>query len=367
MRIAINARSILSINRTGIGRYTYHLIDSLGNFDRANQYWLYVQKNFWDTKRKTPNFSYPNFFIKRDFFGLGSSLKGADVFHSPSPAPLDVQCQRFIVTVHDMIYKTFPQSHTQETIELTEQYMKQAIAKADHIICVSQSTRQDLHRFLDFPKEKSSVIYNGVNHDAFYVLDRAARERAKELLAHKGISEPFILFTGTLEPRKNLAGVLEAFAHLRQNNKFNGKLVVVGRKGWMHQPTEDLMDRLNLRSQVIFLGYVTDEELRCLYNLTEVFIMPSFYEGFGFPILEAFCCGAPTITSHSSSCGEIAADAALTIDPHSSSEIAEAIVKLMENKTLKEQLSHRALLRAKEFSFLKTAQETLKVYEQVVS
>jgi glycosyltransferase involved in cell wall biosynthesis len=363
MRIAINARSILLSNRTGIGRYTYHLIDHLGQIDSRNEYWLHVQKKFWDTKRKVPPFPYINTHIKKDFLGLG--LKGADVYHNPSPGPLN-ESAKIVVTVHDLIYKAYPQSHTQTTLDLTEKYMQETIKKADHIICVSSNTQEDFHRFFDFPQEKTSVIYNGVDHNIFYALDMSQKEAAKALLAQKGIKEPFILFTGTLEPRKNLANLAEAFAGLHQKGKFKGKLVVVGRQGWMHQPTEELIDRLKIREEMIHLGYVSDEDLRCLYNLAEVFVLPSLYEGFGFPIVEAFCCGAAAVVSNNSSCGEIAADAALTINPQSVLEIKQAIEKILEDKNLNQQLRQKALKRAQDFSFMKTAQETQKVYEQVV-
>jgi glycosyltransferase involved in cell wall biosynthesis len=367
MRIAINARSILLANRTGIGRYTYHLIDALAKIDSHNQYWLHVQKNLLDFKRRSPQFSYPNVIIKKDSLSSSSSLKGADIYHNPSPGPLDIQGIKTVVTVHDLIYKMYPQSHTQETLDLTEKYMQEIIKKADHIICISKNTRDDLHHCFNFPQERSSIVYNGVDHQVFYRLDEQGKQQAKKLLAEKGINDPFILFTGTLEPRKNLAGLLEAFADIRRRNKFAGKLVVVGRKGWMHEPTDELLNRLDLEKEVIFLGYVSDEELRCLYNLAEVFVLPSFYEGFGFPIVEAFCCGAAIVTSNNSSCGEIAGDAALTIDPKEPSQITQAITQLLEDRDLNEKLRHKALARSKQFAFDKTAQETLKIYEKLVA
>ena len=182
MRIAINARSILKANRTGIGRYTYYLLDSLGEIDHKNEYWLYARKNFWDSKRQLPQFSFPHFKVKLDFLnrGIASLLKEADVYHSPSPDGLNIQGLKIIVTVHDLIYKTYPQSHTQETIDLTEQYMHQIVKKADHVICVSENTREDLHRFYNFPKEKSSVVYNGVDHKIFYKLDLKQRQQDRK-------------------------------------------------------------------------------------------------------------------------------------------------------------------------------------------
>ncbi|MBF0489120.1 MAG: glycosyltransferase family 4 protein [Candidatus Omnitrophica bacterium] len=367
MRIAINARSILLSQPTGIGRYTYHLIDSLGAVDPVNQYWLYVQKKFWDTKRKLPKFSYSNFSVKNDFFGRGAQqcLKDSDIYHSPSPELLSVVGSKIVVTIHDLIYKTYPQGHTSETIDLTNQYMSQIVKRADHIICISQNTRDDLHRFFDFPEGRSSVIYNGVNHQKFYCLEGMERQEAKSLLVQLGVFEPFLLFVGTIEPRKNLSGLLEAFSYLRQKKQFNGKLVVVGMKGWMTESIAPLIERLGIKEEVVFLGFVSDDQLRVLYNFSEVFVFPSFYEGFGFPIVEAFCCGAAVVTANTSSCGEIAADAAFCVNPEDIIQMAEGITQLLENKKFNQDLRQKGLLRAKEFSFLKNAQQTGCVYEEV--
>ena len=368
MRIAINARSILLKRPTGIGRYTYHLIDNLGTIDSNNQYQLYVQKKFWDTKRTLPKFSYSNFQTKTDFFGRGPNrfLKGVDIYHSPSPDTIDIEKPKVVVTIHDLIYKTYPQGHTQETIDLTQRHMQQIVKRADHIICISQNTRGDLHRFFDFPKEKTSVVYNGVDHRQFYLLGPQEKLEAKEALVQMGIVDPFILFVGTIEPRKNLAGLLEAFASLRQKKQFKGKLVVAGMKGWMMQSVEPLMARLGIKEDVIFTGFISDDQLRILYNLAEVFVFPSFYEGFGFPIVEAFCCGGAVVCSNVSSCSEIAADAALSVEPENISQIAEAVKKLLEDKACNQDFRQKALKRAEFFSFHKTAKETLDVYEKIL-
>lgn len=368
MRIAINARSILLKSRTGIGRYTYHLLNSLATVDKNNEYWLYARQSLFSNRRHLPKFFYPNFKTKKDFLGLGPQycLKGADIYHDPSPGPLFMQGPRTVVTIHDMIYKMHPQSHTAQTLDLTHQYMQDIVHKADRIICTSYTTREDFHRFLDFPKEKSSVIYNGVDHRIFYKLEPAQRQQAQEVLAQKGIAGPFILFVGTIEPRKNLTGILEALAILVQRRIFAGKLVVVGMKGWGNQPIESLISHLNLKDRVILTGFIDDKELCFLYNLAEIFVFPSFYEGFGFPIMEAFCCGTAVVTSSTSSCAEIAGDCAMTVDPHQIPQIAQAMQRLLEDSTLNQELRQKAIERARQFSFEKNAQQTLSLYKNLV-
>ena len=364
MRIAINGRSILLSQRTGIGRYTYHLLDNLGNIDHANEYTLHVPKRFFDFKRRLPDFCrYKNFKNRVDYWGQG--IGNCDIYHLPSPALIGPHSGKLIVTIHDLIYKTCPQAHNPQTIELTEKYMQAIAAKADKIICISENTRRDLHSYLDILPERSCVVYNGVDHKIFYPLSAQERLSAAILLKEFGVDKPYILYVGTIEPRKNLNGLLESFALLKTQNVFKGQLVVVGMKGWMLENIGSLVKKLGIEQEVIFTGFISDVQLCQLYNMAEVFVFPSFYEGFGFPILEAFCCGVPVITSVTSSCGEIAGEAAICIDPGDCKAIANAMARVLSDKILKESLSKAGLKRAQEFSFLTMAEKTLAIYQSM--
>ncbi len=364
MRIAINCRSILKEHRTGIGRYAYHLIDCLGGILGNHQLDLYAPLKFFDFKRRLPSFSHQQYRRQLDYFSRG--VKRADIYHLPSPYDIGSYTGKLVVTVHDLIHQSYPQSHTPETIHLTEKYMQAIVKQADYIICTSQCTREDLHRYYDFPKERSSVVYNGVDHRIFYVLSDQERVTEKLALPSVGIQRPFILFVGTIEPRKNLAGLLKGFALLKKRQVFAGQLVVVGMKGWMMDKIQPLIEELGLREDIVFTGYISDKQLCALYNLAEAFVFPSFYEGFGFPIIEAFCCGVPVIASRTSSCGEIAADAALTVEPSSSEEIAKAMELVLSNKDIAYGLRQKGLTRAQTFSFDQTAKETLNVYKKLI-
>jgi glycosyltransferase involved in cell wall biosynthesis len=361
MRIAINGRSILLSQRTGIGRYTYHLLDSLGKIDHANEYILHAPKRLFDFKRNLPDFSrYKNFKNRVDYFHQGAGKN--DVYHLPCPDSIGPYRGKLIVTIHDLIYKTYPQAHSPQTIELTEKYMQAIASKADRIICISENTRRDLHAFFDIPLEKSCVIYNGVDHAVFYPLSQEERLEKANQIKGLGIDKPYILFVGTIEPRKNLTGLLESFALLKSKKLFHGQLVVVGMKGWMLENIGDLIKKLDIQRDVIFTGFISDAQLRDLYTMAELFVFPSLYEGFGFPILEAFCCGVPVITSQTSSCGEIAAEAAISTDPSDPKAIASAMERVLTDKILQQSLREAGLKRAQEFSFLATARQTLKVY-----
>ncbi len=367
MKIAVNCRSILKPRLTGIGRNTFHLLDKLGDIDQRNQYSLYCPQRLFDFKRQLPRFGYKNFVVKQDAFGLGPvrCVGKHDLYHVPCPDDIPDHPVPVIVTVHDLIYKTYAQSHTPQTIALTERHMESIARQAAKIICTSESTRRDLHSFFKLAPERSCVVYNGVDHEIFFKISDEDRGKAFRVIAAKGVEDPYILLVGTIEPRKNLPNTLVAFAQLKEQGKFQGKLVVVGSSGWMMEEIAPLINQLKLKSDVLFLGYINDEELCYLYNLAEVFVYPSFYEGFGFPIAEALCCGAAVVTSNVSSCPEVAGDAALCIDPASPQAMAGAIASILEDNVLKQRLQSKAIVRGEQFSFLKTAQETLKVYEAI--
>ncbi|MDP2653499.1 MAG: glycosyltransferase family 1 protein [Candidatus Omnitrophota bacterium] len=367
MRVAINCRSFLTTHYAGIGRYAYNLVKTLSEIDQANEYWLYVRKSYFDFKRRAPRINAKNFSVKIDWLnhGLDQTLKTADLYHSPSPDFFHIHDAKVIVTVHDLVYKAHPQGHTPQTIETTDKQLHQIVERADKIICCSQNTINDLCRYFPVDLSRVALVYQGVDKKIFYPVGDHERRKAEGYIRRKGITGPFVLFVGTIEPRKNLQNLLRAFAQLKQKHKYPGKLVVIGMKGWMQEIISDVLKQLNLRNQVIFLGYVSDEALRYFYNLSDVFVFPSFYEGFGFPIVEAFCCGAAVVTSNVSSCPEIAKDAALTVNPEFPVEIAEAIHQVLQDDKLRKSLKDKGLHRAQDFSFLKTAQETLGVYEEV--
>jgi len=368
MRVAINCRSFLKKQYTGIGRYAYHLVKSLCDIDHDNDYQLYARKAFFNLNKKLPNFSTANFVSRIDRFNRGpaKTLKDVDVYHFPSPGPLDApENAKIVVTVHDLIFKTYPEGHTQQTIEAGQQQFEQIRERASKIICCSQSTIDDLKKHFKVPDEKIVLIYQGVDKEIFHRLDKEEGWIADQSLKEKGIKTPFILSVGTIEPRKNLINLIHAFQRLRIEGKFLGNLVIVGMKGWMRDSIGALVGELKLTEHVIYLGYISDRQLCYLYNKTEVFVFPSFYEGFGFPIVEAFCCGAPVVTSNISSCPEIAGNAALTVNPSSPGDIADAINRIIGDADLKGQLRSKGQKRADNFDFDKTARATLKVYEEV--
>ena len=367
MHIAINCRSFSKKQFTGIGRYASSLVASLSAIDAENRYSLYTTRGWSEVKSRITRRDAPNFSVKFDWLkrGAAKTLRSVDIYHAPAPEiPPDLDA-RLVVTVHDLIYKTYPQGHTQETLALSEAQFQSFIPRAARIICSSRSTQNDVRRYFPASKDKTCYVYQGVDTNIFYSLPQWEIPLAWKMARGKGVTGPFVLFVGTIEPRKNLKGLLEAFARLKQKKVFDGDLVVIGMAGWKGEGVTGLIEHLGIKDDVIFLGFVSNDALRVFYNLAEVFVFPSFYEGFGYPILEAFSCGAAVVTSNVSSCPELAADAALTVDPVDSEAIARAMGRILQDPGLKSALKHKALARAQGFDNLKTARETLAVYKEV--
>lgn len=368
MNIAINCRCFLNKDYTGIGRYAYNLLQTLGTIDQQNQYLLYAKKGFFSFRKKLPKFDFKNMHLKIDRFGIGidKTVGEVDLYHSLCPELIKLhKAKKVVVTVHDLIFKAFSKGHTQETVDETAKQFEGIIAKASKIICCSKSTAGDLQKYFNLSSDKIAQIYQGVDKNIFYVIGGEEDRYARKLLKTHGIEGPYVLCVGTIEPRKNLDNVFKAFQQLIKGGKFDGKLVVAGSRGWLSEGLEELIHTLNLKDRVVLPGFLSDGDLRCFYNKAEVFVFPSFYEGFGFPIVEAFCCGTPVVTSNVSSCPEVAGDAAYCVDPYKPEEIALSIEKIIENKILRRDLREKGFKRAGDFTFLKTAQKTLQVYQEV--
>lgn len=275
----------------------------------------------------------------------------------------------FIITCHDLL-KYFDLKRTgmffQNPTFLGKIYLSldfSGMKKARKIIAVSKYTKHDLVTYLGIPEEKIEVIYQGVDLENFKPESEKTRRRK---------NSPYLLYVGAEIPRKNFAGILKAFKSLKADHVFrNFKLVKVGNasSGWSREKYRnqslDLVKTLGLENEVIFTGFVDKKELVSYYAGAECFVFPSFYEGFGLPPLEAMACGCPVVTSNSSSLPEVMGNAGLLVDPHNVDEIVAAITKVLTNGYLRNSLRRAGLERAKQFSWQKTAEATLRVYQEV--
>lgn len=386
MRIGIDARSILNPEKgdaIGVGHYTYQLIRHLLKIDKENEYIIFF--DFRVREKDVKKFALPNVKIKfYPFSDYKKYLPGAyneilgtatlqkenlDVLHSMSGLnriPMSYG-GKTIVTFHDMSMFTIPQY-----LPAVKRTKNIAVArlmgkKADKIIAVSNSIKEDLIRFLNVDKKKASVIYSGLD---FRFFDQVNSDSSR-MLGKFDITKKYILFLGTLEPSKNIARLLESFAKFKimqkqkNSGKFEYQLVLAGKRGWLSQEYNHMIKDLGLVKDVVFTGYVIGDELVPLFRGAEFFVMPSLYEGFGMTALEAFATGTPAILGNVSSLPEIAQDAALFVNPLDVNEIAEAIMKFANDKELRESYMQKGFEQARKFDWEKTARETLEIYKSL--
>jgi len=375
MRIGIDCRTILSPDLgeyAGVGHYTYFLVKNLLKIDKKNEYVLYFDWRVGDTKEfeqenvKVKHFPFSQY---KKFLPFAYShmlitaylvKEGLNIFHSPANVLPLTYPKKCIITIHDLaIYKNpewFPSQ-----IFSTKLLVPQSIRKADKIIAVSESTKRDLKQIFNVPAKKISVIYEGVIVDKFPIKRKVDVVKKFNLPAH------YILFVGTLERRKNLINLLMAYKKLITWDKKLEQypLILAGHEAWKSEEIHDEARELKIGSRIKFLGYVSHNEKIDLIKKATCFVNPSYYEGFGLTTLEAMALGTPVIASNVSSMTEVAGKAGILVDPEKEYEIAAALKKLLSSQDLQKRLAKKGLEQAKNFSWVKSAQETLKVYESL--
>jgi glycosyltransferase involved in cell wall biosynthesis len=353
----------------GINGYIYQLLRHLPGADAAMDYVAYlydrsfqpgagltVQASRWDTRS-------PWRRIAWEQTRLAAASRGLDLLHGLAfAAPLASGCPT-VVTVHDLTFLRFPDAFRRSNRLYLSLFTRLSTRRAARVIAVSESTRQDVVALCGVPADRVVAIPNGVT-EAFCP---AAPREVAEFRRRKGLPERFILFLGTLEPRKNLVRLLDAYAAWRQSSRETVPLVLAGGKGWFYDTIFARVAELGLEGAVIFPGFVPGEELPWWYRAAELFVYPSLFEGFGLPVLEAMACGTPTITSTASSLPEVAGAAALLVDPEDTAALTDAIARVISEQTLAAELRAAGPRQAARFAWSRTAAETAQVYRQVLA
>lgn len=364
MKIAIDARTV-SNNKTGIGNYINNICEKLPVIDKNNVY-VYYQEKLRHSLKKIPAISIISrlaYFIYDNFiFPLKMILDKIDIYHNPAfILPLVNFGYKKIITVNDLGFYTFGHDFAKGWPARHMKIMLPwSIKHADRIIAISEATKKQIIDIFKTPPEKITVTYLGVGKNFKVIKDK---EAINNVLKKYSIAQPYIFFVGTMDPRKNLVRLIQAFKEVKKIIN-NLKLVIVGSKGELF--TEEL-NALIGNGDIILTGYVEEEDLVCLYNGAIVFAFPSLYEGFGLPILEAMACGTPVITSNVYSMPEAAGDAAVLVNPESVEEITNAIIGLLDDQVLRKKLIDQGLTRVKQFTWEKTARETLAVYQEFMN
>ncbi len=265
-----------------------------------------------------------------------------------------------VVFVHDMAYRTFPKTVRRKTKCFLELVLEKSCKRADRIVTISEFSKQEIIRYLNVPEEKISVIPLGVDRHGFHTGYPAAR--IKKVKQKYGLEGEYLLYVGTIEPRKNLKRLIEAYAQLPL---YVPKLVLVGKKGWLYQEIFQTVERLGLKKRVVFLGYAADQEIPLIMAGAKCFLFPSLYEGFGLPPLEAMACGVPVVTANCSALPDVVGDAAVLVEPDKTESIRQGILAVLEKEELRKQMIERGIQQAKKFSWKKTADSLVEICQRL--
>jgi glycosyltransferase involved in cell wall biosynthesis len=266
--------------------------------------------------------------------------------------------RRTVVTIHDLGYLEYPQAHTRLSrlyLHLSTWFSAHA---ARRVIAISEATKRDLMKHYKIKPGKITVIYHGRDPIFTPVTDR---EKTEQTLAKYGLTQPYCIHVGTLQPRKNLGLLVEAWEMLRTRMEKPPQLLLAGKRGWLYESLLQSVQERNLGDLIKFADYVEREDLPALYSAALAMTFPSLYEGFGLPPLEAMSCRAPVLASTASSVPEVVGDAGLLLDPNDASIWADAVERVMQDVSLREELSRKGLARAEQFTWERCAKETLRV------
>jgi glycosyltransferase involved in cell wall biosynthesis len=287
--------------------------------------------------------------------------KRIDLLHSLHyTRPVILPCAS-VVTFHDMTFLLYPHLHTRIKRIVFPKAIRFSAKHSQALIATSENTRQDSIRLLTIPPDKIITVPNGISEDFHPISDTI---RLEECRRKYRLPENFILYVGLIEPRKNIPLLLKAYAKLEREIKCP-PLVIVGRYGWMFESLGQQIETLHLKDRVIFTGYLPAQDLPMVYNLAQIFVYPSLYEGFGFPPLEAMACGKPVITTSVSPMIDHVGDAGILVPTQDEEALTEAMKKLLGNRELQKELSDRGRKRAADFTWMRTARETIQVYQRI--
>lgn len=361
MHIGIDTR--LTYYRTGgISTYMRRLVSALENTDTQDRYTVFQSRK--TQEKLTQRFQNARLWtpchhrLERLALSLELTPFNLDILHSPDFIPPLCGARKHIITVHDLTFLHYPQYLTDDARRYYNGQIETAVTQADHILADSEATKTDMVRMLNVPPDKITVHMLGVD-ERFRPLPKPALVAAEREL---NLTSGYILFVGTLEPRKNITGLLEAYQALLGQMRDAPPVVLVGRQGWLFDETRKRIEAMHLGSHVIWREDISDEQLPAVYNLASVLVMPSFYEGFGFPALEAMACGTIPVVSDRSSLPEVVGEVGLQINPDDSAALATALEKALTDNPWRDAMKKAGLERAKTFTWERTADIALSTY-----
>ncbi|WP_411169030.1 glycosyltransferase family 4 protein [Clostridium sp. MB05] len=371
MKISIDARGINLYNGTGIGTYTENLVTELLNIDKKNNYSLFwTGKNYERFKKENSkiiftskkhggfyeNYYFPNFIKNNDI----------QIHHIPQNGI--GYCENYenncIVTIHDLIPYTLPETTGRGYLERFLRNMPSIIDNSKGILTVSEYSKRDILKFFNHIPEEKIIVTPLAANSNFKPLDRAqCRNYIKEKF---NFDKPYILYIGGFSARKNARELILAFDKINKDLKEPHILLLAGSIKDEGKKLVNMVEKLSSKENILFTGFIEDSLLPTLYNGAEAFVYPSLYEGFGLPPLEAMSCMTPVITSNITSIPEVTGDACILINPFNMSDLESALLNLLNNNDLKLDLSKKGYERSLQFSWRQTAMKTLEAYEKIL-
>lgn len=382
LRVALNAQLVSfgqNYRNAGVSRYTYTLLDGLGRLGGPFIYTAFINgaeaaaagasvlagaervrlvSSSWPTGNPAQRILWEQLALPRAL-----RRSGADVFHSPvNVLPERLPCPS-VVTIHDLAFVRYPQYFRPTRRIYQQQFTRRSVRAATLVVAVSESTKRDLVEAFQAPADRIRVIHPSIDDDFQPTADPATLAAFR---ARHDLPDRYLLFLGTLEPRKNLETLIAAYARLRSLLPDAPHLVLAGAKGWYYEPLFAQVRATGMERHVTFAGYVSREEQPLWYAAAEMFVYPSLYEGFGLPIAEALACGVPTLTSNVSSMPEAAGPVAIQANPHSADELAYAMRNAVLDTTLKARTLRDGPAWARQFTAARMAQAYQDVYRAAV-
>ncbi len=359
LSVGIDANEANVKNRVGTGQYTYNILENWYKHDQIDFHLYHRDSLQGDMPPERDGWHYHQVGPSRGWIRFGLPLYLAthaknDVFWSPAHYMPVFTGGKSVVTIHDLAYEYFPKLFLPSDLYKLKNWTRAAVKQATKVIAVSEATKFDLVKVYEVPEDKITVVHNGYDSQIFNVEEKPNKQI---LDAYKLSPESYILFLGTIQPRKNAIKLVQAF-HLLKAGGYKGKLVIAGGIGWLADDTLEVIKQSEEVKDIILTGYISDETRKALYTYADVYVLPSLYEGFGVPAIEAMGCGAPVAVANNSSLPEVVGDAGLLFNAIDPADIARAVLEI---KADRKSWVEKSLKRAKHFSWDKCAKETLEV------
>ena len=378
MKVYIEGSAMFG-EKTGVGQYCKGLVGAMIKLDRKNHYsifgLLWMLKKFSPPIRQQPNLTYRliRYLPSKVYSKLIKSrlappidlLLGfpADLYFYPNFVSFPLLRGKSVVVIHDLSFIKYPQFVQGANRKYLSRFVPQSIEKAAHIITISKNSKAEICEYYKVPEEKIAVVYPAADLNFFFPRDESEILNVRDKY---GIDRKYILYTGTIEPRKNIVGILDAYSQLEPKLRDEYQLVLGGGMGWLAEEINSKLKdlkKLNIKAT----GYIDDEDLPALYSGASLFVFPSHYEGFGMPPLEAMACGVPVITSNVSSLPEVVGGAGILVGPNDTNELVESMEKLLKDPALRCKFKERGLKQAAKFTWEESASKLIKVFEKVAS